>query len=312
MKARLPDKNSNLEQLEKFSNVDLIITDLDGTVIGGSKPILEQIKDNINYLQQRCGVRVTVATGRTYFGALPVMKELKLKDGVPIAIYNGGIVMGYGTDQVYDKRTIDRNIVGVLQNYLEKVRDTIYVYTFEISKAPFVRMEKNYTCENVYGLGHPDKEFDSNGMKIVWVKNVAQIQGYVTAILIEQKGLKLPAENALTDYLSKSSEIEATNSGNGYIEIRGKGLSKGSIFPFLREKDKDKKILAIGDNDNDIELFLNADISVAVANSSKVAIDVADYVCETERGEGFLDMLNVVKAAKKYFQATGVNKWKSQ
>lgn len=302
MKEKLPDGNSSLEQLQKFADVGLIITDLDGTVINGSESVIQQIKNSIFYLRTRYGVNVTVATGRTYSGALPAMKDLNLKDGIPIAIYNGGIVMGYGTNYIFDNRIIQQNIIDQLQEYLKDTASTIYVYTFEISKYPFMIEEKNYTYESVYGIGYRTKEFDSNGMKIMWIESSSKIKGVITAILIEQKYVDLQIEEAIINYLNGTHKVAITNSGNGYIEIRGNGLNKGSIFHFLRthKEYKGKKILAIGDNDNDIELFQNADISVAVANSSKIAIDVADYICDNESGKGFLDMLNTIIAAKRF------------
>ena len=103
-------------------------------------------------------------------------------------------------------------------------------------------------------------------------------------------------------YLDKNDMVEATNSGNGYIEIKGKGFNKGSIFQIFKglKKYEEKKTLAIGDNNNDIDLFEKADISVAVVNSSKAAIDAADYICKYEKGTGFLQMLRVMASAKRF------------
>ncbi|MBO4999015.1 MAG: HAD hydrolase family protein [Lachnospira sp.] len=60
-------------------------------------------------------------------------------------------------------------------------------------------------------------------------------------------------------------------------------------------------MLAIDDNDNDIESFSGADISIAVANSSSLALDHADYVYDNKSVLGFYDMLHVLEAAKKYY-----------
>ena len=90
--------------------------------------------------------------------------------------------------------------------------------------------------------------------------------------------------------------------GNGFIEIKNAETDKGNIYDILRKKYDVKKILAIGDNDNDKELFEKADISVAVANSSTLAITTAQYLCENECAKGFLDMLETVKNAKWYYR----------
>jgi Cof subfamily protein (haloacid dehalogenase superfamily) len=302
MKVQLPDKDCNLALLKDFADVEIIVTDLDGTVIDGIDSVRDNISNEIGYLQRNYRVHFSVATGRTYTGALPVMKKLQLKDGIPVALYNGGVIMGYGTDKVFSKQTIEPDVVDDIFEYLKSSESSIYVYTFEISEEPLVTEEKNYTQEKVYGMGYKGKKFDSNGMPITWIDSSRQIQEMIVAVLIEEGQMDAPKERAVMNYLDENNMVEATNSGNGYIEIKGKGFNKGSIFRILKEHKayKEKKTLAIGDNNNDIELFEQADISVAVVNSSKAATDVADYICKYEKGRGFLQMLRVMKEAKRF------------
>ncbi len=120
--------------------------------------------------------------------------------------------------------------------------------------------------------------------------------------MISKKGLSNKEIKKILENLENNDRISFTDSGNGYIEIKANGLNKSIIFEMLKNQNKYQanKILAIGDNDNDEELFKYADISVAVANSSAVAIEMANYICENESANGFLDMLNVLKTAKKY------------
>ena len=210
--------------------------------------------------------------------------------------------MGYGTDKVFSKQVIQPYIVDELFEYLINSESSLYVYTFEISEMPFVTEEKNYTQEKVYGMGYKGKKYDSNGMPIIWVNSSRQIPERIVAILIEERQIDLPLKEAVMSYLDKNDMVEATNSGNGYIEIKGKGFNKGSIFQIFKglKKYEEKKTLAIGDNNNDIDLFEKADISVAVVNSSKAAIDAADYICKYEKGTGFLQMLRVMASAKRF------------
>lgn len=303
MKVQLPDKDCNLALLKDFADVEIIVTDLDGTVIDGIDSVRDNISNEIGYLQRNYRVHFSVATGRTYTGALPVMKKLQLKDGIPVALYNGGVIMGYGTDKVFSKQTIEPDIVDEIFEYLKDSQSSLYVYTFELSEDPFFIEEKNYTREKLYGMGYKGKKYDSNGMPIIWINSSRQIQEMIVAVLIEERQMDVPKKRAVMNYLHKNNMVEATSSGNGFIEIKGKGFNKGSIFQILKEhKDyKEKKTLAIGDNNNDIELFEKADISVAVVNSSKAAIDVADYVCKFEKGTGFLQMLRVMESAKRFY-----------
>ena len=46
MKAKLPDNDSNLALLEDFVDVEIVVTDLDGTLIDGTDSIKDNIRKN--------------------------------------------------------------------------------------------------------------------------------------------------------------------------------------------------------------------------------------------------------------------------
>lgn len=139
-------------------------------------------------------------------------------------------------------------------------------------------------------MGTKTNKKDINHMvvhQLSTIDELKRIEEPIVALLIEKTALK----QLDVEYIEKELSIENlvyTNSGNGFIEVKARGLNKGIIISILKEKCKYESILAIGDNDNDKELFQYADISVAVENSSAIAIDTADYVCENESAYGFL------------------------
>ena len=301
MIAKLPDGNNNLDDFEHFSNVDFIVTDLDGTLIAGPGNVLTQIKENI-FLLRRYKVQITIATGRTYAGAQSLMREIDLKVGMPVALYNGSVVIEYGTDNVLYCNPIEYNIIQDLIDYVDLLKTNVYIYTFAIEDLILITEGESRIREKVYGLGIQQNRKEVNDLYVEWMREMGQINEPILAVLIEKKYLEQSQINYIKTYIESNTEIVYTDSGSGFIEVKGKGLNKGIIIQILREKYKVNAILAIGDNDNDKELFQNADISVAVENSSSVAIETADYVCENESAEGFSDMLEVIKSAKKYYE----------
>ncbi|HHV10275.1 MAG TPA: HAD-IIB family hydrolase [Clostridiales bacterium] len=298
----LPDKNSKLEDYEIFADVDLIITDLDGTLIKGSEPVLGQIKKCINYLRRK-KTQITIATGRTYFGAKSLMDDIEIKLGMPITLYNGGIVLEYGTNNVLFASLIPGEIVEDIKQILDLNRTVFYLYTFSISDNGLQGNSDTFIQEDVYAYGNGTNKKDINERDIIWLDQNYKFDLPPTAILIEKEKLSVKEKEKIILFLESNEKVSFTDSGNGFIEIKGCGLDKGIIFDILKAQPRYKinKILAIGDNDNDKELFQCADISVAVANSSELAIENADYICEHESAWGFLDMLNVLKTAKKYY-----------
>lgn len=120
------------------------------------------------------------------------------------------------------------------------------------------------------------------------------------SILIDKKNVSDKLEE-LAQYLQSSHLVSYTDSGSGYFEIRAQGVHKGTIFDFIRGP-KNKKCVTIGDNDNDVELLQGADIGVVVANASAAAANVAKYQCRQAGTNGVLELLEVIKAANRYWE----------
>lgn len=298
----LPNANSNLEEFYPFVDVDFIVSDIDGTLISGSELVLEQIKRTIRSLKQH-KIYVTVATGRTFWGARALLRELDVKMGMPIALYNGSVVLEYGTDNVLFVKYIKQEAVKSLLRLLLPEYFNVFLYSFSVERKVFRVGEESDILEKVYGIGTEMRKYDVNGLNIHWIeeKDIAPIP--INTILVEQKKVCSKARERVLDFLGSSDDLSYTDSGSGYIEIKAHGISKNTIFSALKQlrPGGGKSILAIGDNDNDAELFQNADIAVAVGNSSAKAIEEADYVCDKESAKGFLDMLTVIKTARKYW-----------
>lgn len=297
----LPDGNSPLEDYEIFADVDFIVTDLDGTLIDGEAPVLGQIKKLIAKLKKK-HTQITVATGRTYHGAEARMQELGIDVGMPVALYNGGVVVEYGTGNILYASYVPGKVVYDLVNIVDLEKTIIYVYVFSAC-SPFAFNKKSCVKEEVYAWGQRKNKQDVNGMTIqhMHIKEIFEMK--ISAVLIDNNFMSQQEKKKIFEVLQRYSSIKITDSGNGFIEIKGEGMNKGVIYNILKrhEKFSGNKILAIGDNDNDIELFSGADISVAVANSSPLAFDYADYVCDNESAQGFYEMLQVLESAKRYY-----------
>lgn len=299
MMKKLPDGDSSLEDFRAFYDVSFIITDLDGTLIKGAEPVLKQIRDKISCIQKK-KIFLTVATGRTYFGAKKLIKEIGVKAGMPIALYNGGVVLEYGTGNVLYSNGLSKATIRTILDFIEDWKGRAFFYSFH------ARSNGLDDCmdimEKVYGIGEPDRSLDVNGLPISYTGADEIYEREIMAVLIDKSSIS-DAEMKEGMDLFKREKIAFTDSGNGFVEIKSIGMSKGIILHILKQRKdlKDGKMLAIGDNDNDIELFDEADISVAVADASIVALEHAEYICEHESAEGFLDMLDVIIRSLTYF-----------
>lgn len=308
MIGKLPDGNSSLEAYRDFADVNVIVTDLDGTLIVGTIPILEQIRKKIISLK-RMGVFTTIATGRSYAGACKLIKDLSVENGMPIALYNGSVLMEYRRENVISICSIPIHVVECIIDLASEDGAGIFVYTYSVpSKLYNELFERRHIVENVFYMGERLIQEDVNGSKVRDM-NIEMIrESNVVSILLIRSELSDTTYNKLIEYLEKNEDVTYTDSGSGFVEVKGEAQNKGIIVDELRKNQKlgsrgVNKILAIGDNNNDVELLDSADVSVAVANSSIVAIEHADYICENEHAKGFLDMLTVIERAKYYYDS---------
>jgi len=299
MSQLLPDLNAPLDELEVFSDVGIIITDLDGTFVKQDGDVLGQLK-GIQSQFSHHAITVTIATGRTYMGVKEIANQMKIKKGTPLALYNGAVVLAYHTNNILFQKTISLSVLQELCTFIDWEQQYILAYYISGSGQNLV--------ETVHGFGLRTLEKDINGMEILWhskddLENCSFEQSLFSqddepcSILIDWKLLGNQAEN-IAHYLEQCPLVSCTHSGSIFWEVRARGVSKGVIFEHF---DHTVKCIAIGDNDNDIELLQEADIGVAVANGSSAAKAVAQYQCREAGASGVLELVRTIKEANRYF-----------
>lgn len=298
MSQLLPDLNAPLAELENFSNVGIIITDLDGTFVKQDGDVLGQLKGIQSQFSYHA-ITITIATGRTYIGAQEIANQMKIKKGTPLALYNGAVVLTYHTNSILFHETIPFSVLQELCTFIDWEQQYILAYCLSGSGHNIV--------ETVHGFGSHTLEKDINGMEILWhskddLENLSFggslfSQDYEPcSILIDWKLLGNRAES-VAQYLEQCPLISCTRSGNVFWEIRANGVNKGIIFKYFGN---DTRCIAIGDNDNDIELLQKADIGVVVANGSSAAKAVAQYHCREAGASGVLELVRTIKEATRY------------
>lgn len=298
----LPDLNASMESLKEFADVGVIITDLDGTIVAQGEDVFGQLKSIQNKWKHK-RLTYTIATGRTYAGAKKIAQELCLKN-IPIALYNGAVVLKYKTKQIIDRKTISNSVLFNLCGLIDMQQQYLLAY--------YLLPVREYgIVEMVHGFGKHVFDYDVNGMKIVWHNCFEEITVTETSsgqnmlpdatcepcsILLDMQMIK--RENRqLIEYLERCTLASSTCSGHGFWEICARGVNKSVILQHL----KYGKCVAIGDNDNDTALLEAAEIGVAVGNGSPSAKHVAKYICREDGVQGVLELINTIQEAKRYW-----------
>jgi hypothetical protein len=301
MAEPLPNWDTHdVEELRRFAQICLIVADLDGTLI--PSPLHLKLQSLIRSLRHyRYQVNLTLATGRTLAGVLPLLETLPLTKDIPLILYNGSVVVRNGSFSVIERRTIP---LASLSEILEIssshcVRTLAYFYD-----DPWFGVQNTHEHEYVIGWAancEPGPEF--NKMPVQWLSShTVSTKIEPSAILIDTSGDPTAAPIIELE-LEKVVGISATRSSTRYIEVRPKDSNKGVALEHVADAynlSRDE-ILALGDNDNDSEMLAWAGIGVAISEASTSALMHSDYVCRHGIFDGAIEVMHLVKHARHYF-----------
>lgn len=301
----LPNKITNsVEELIPFARIRLIIADLDGTLLDSKKMIwqdIQRLKRSISHY----GVKITIATGRTFKGIENILKQLKIQKNIPIILYNGSVVIRNGKIKPLVKKTIPLQVFNHLFNLIN-IDLNVQILAYFYNEKSFTNQKSSIDNKNLeFILGwsendRPEREF--NNMFVEWLNwGEYPISLYPSAILINTK-----SQNAIKDLnkniIKKIPDITITQSGTNFFELRPVNSNKGEAMEIICDylKYKPEEVLAIGDNDNDSELLFSAGIGLAVKNSSRKAMESSNFITDYDSAGGVMEALRLVKEAKRF------------
>lgn len=304
MTRELPDWRSwSPEDAQPFGRVKLIVADLDGTLVrqGASKVWSTIAKLRKSLAHPRYDVAFTIATGRTLAGVTALVASVGVQAGMPIVLYNGSVVTNVNGSKLLEQKFIPGCIVRKVVSDLMECDVTVMMYYFSRSAGTLLSSSGN--VDTVYGYTVSEaSEFEFNGLKVNWCSDLTGVPKCdASAILVHSENSE--ALSIADQRISSYSELSVTSSGGKCIEIRPNGSSKaqGLIAVVKALGISREEVLAIGDNDNDADMLQWAGIGVCVGDASKLAVNSSDYHCRYEVEQGALEVLRVVRWARRYF-----------
>lgn len=279
--------------------IRLLLMDIDGTLVKGSEVVLDNVRHQLNRLR-RWGVRFSIATGRTIFGARSVLRELDPSADVDWIIGYNGAVLAHPDASPW----IDRVIIG------HEDIDALLRVSRGCGLSPLV-----YTCSHRFDLMHPERVFaqhgvlrgqevDFNGMTITRVSDLRTLPtaDVVAVLLIDEAGANQELDSIASSLQSQfQKRLRITRSGGPCIEIAHPQSDKGSAMKKLCAilGIQTREVMAIGDSFNDIEMLAQSGFSVAVANSPREVREVCHYCCQREAAAGVVEALRLLADSKR-------------
>lgn len=262
--------------------VDLVIADVDGTLVTNDKVLTEEAKRAVADLR-KAGIKFAITSGRPPRGMAMLVEPLAID--TPIAGFNGGALMQPDLETVIDSHDLPQEVVGKAIELLGKHDLDAWVYTrrrwlIRDKSAPHVDKE----ARTVQFEAELVKDFTKDDLKVV-VKIVG-----ITDDHAKMKEALAAAEAEFGD------NVTAACSQPYYLDITNAKANKGEVVESLSRilKIDPKRIATLGDMPNDVAMFARGGLSIAMGNADDEVKSKATHTTASNEDEGF------AKAIRRY------------
>jgi hypothetical protein len=266
--------------------VNLLVLDLDGTVLDSRGRLPEAVREAVRRLGAK-GVAAALASARPPRSLRPFAQALELTG--PAICYNGAMVVDLATRQVLTHNPIPlalaREVIGAL-----KAIDPAALVTAEVADIGYA--EPNW---------QPATATDRSGFHPTIVADLARdLREDVTKLLAsgpnryrERAGEALAA--------AFGGKVSVTRSDTDLVQVMNGGVTKVAALRFLagRLGVPRERIAAIGDAPNDIEMLRYAGCGIAMGNAPAEVKAAARHVTATN------DEAGVALAIERWVLAPG-------
>lgn len=274
--------------------IKLLVSDMDGTLLGVNNTISKENIDAIKKAQKN-GIKFAIATGRAYCDVKPLLHKYDLK--CDCVVLNGAEyrdVNGHVVEHTYIEKSRAVEILDAVK--YENLSMEIYVddgfYTTDTKEETLGKMVRSL---EIY------PEFKNEEERIKYVKNYLHFKNmkYITDI---NEFLNL--NNDISKFIISSESEKIINKIRKNLELfkglvvsEGFGISievnhmdaeKGKIVAKVAQKyniEKDE-VVVLGDGLNDYSMFEEFSNSFAMANAVDEIKEVAKYITDTNLNSG--------------------------
>ena len=263
----------------------LIAIDLDGTLLNEEKKVPTENKVILKELINR-DIEVVIATGRRYYSAKKLIKDLEM-DNTTIMANNGTIVRDMKTDQLITTRYFDHeDFYSLIREGKERKLHAIthvdhylegYDILVELEKTD--KRYKNYLNDVYNRYRNIDdllKYSNPKALAIVYTAGFEELKEFQNSLNLKYKG----KYNAylMHNLTNVGTMLEIINArGSKWISLNEHAMKKGI---------KRDEIIAIGDDNNDIEMIKNVGLGIAMKNATREVKSVSDMITEKTNNEG--------------------------
>ena len=243
--------------------MELIVFDLDGTLLNRHAQVSEHTRDTLQQLSRR-GIAYTVATGRTLHAARSLLDGHGFK--LPHIYKNGVLIWQPDSDEYQHSNLLSNSeIRRVISAFMEH-DVTPFIFTVEPDKrhAVYHTPMRNDAVRRLARVFSRER-----GLVVLPVAempgtaDITNISALGVAAAIEAVAELVRGEEHLVAYAGMAMEGEDLH----WIDIHHSAASKGSAISQLKTDLGVSRVICFGDSDNDLSMFALADESYAPSNA---------------------------------------------
>lgn len=264
--------------MQNITHIKLIALDLDGTLLNSQHQITERARKAIN-AAQALGVRVLLATGKTYYSARQLVSELKLT--TPSVFVQGTLI--YNPDgTVRHQVTLPPDVMRRIIPFAESRGACVSAYSGEL-----VLLRQLDPRADLTRYHEPEPTVVGS---LINAMNTYPINKLIIATdgPNQTKAMLWQAQQML------GTSVTLTMSAvQNQFEILPRDVSKGrAVASVARELGIDlSHVMAIGDAENDREMLELVGMGIAMGNAPERLKAVARYVTTSNDEDGVAEAL---------------------
>ena len=279
------EKNINVIGNEYKNKIQIVFSDIDGTISPKNDIVSEKTIESLKYLHKK-GIPVILTTARCYKDTLPILKKIKHCADYVITLQGGEIVSKDGS--LVTKNSIPYQTAHSLNKWYQSLKSNdknIHLIMY-IDNQPYATSNISFPWKAATSV----KQINSFEKMIAKNKRVQKAILYKTN---EQKGSDTPKIIKKSFETSGIDNLSLDTSRTGIYEIQNKGVTKDKAIDILLKKlnINPKKVMVIGDSSNDIEMFdyisERGGLAVAMGNSTTEVKNHSTAVTSGINEEGF-------------------------
>jgi hypothetical protein len=270
----------------RFTPYRLVVADIDGTLVTSRRQISGRVRRAVRRAQRQ-GVRVCLATGRTWGSAHRYFEVLGADP--PAILYNGGLVYDFRRGRVLYRRTMTQALARRVITALDAFPDL--AAHFYVDDRIYVR----WRTPLVEATARQDHIMPA-------------VVGDFRALLrgTPMKFRILGPRSRLVSLLGRIERADGPGtfvfSARDSLEVLPPGSSKGTALRRVARllRIPLRQVMAVGDELNDLTMIEAAGLGVAMGNAPRELRRVADYVAPSNDDDGLAEVIQrfVLHAAR--------------